>query len=84
MQILYIDRTFFIPCFYKHSRTIKDHTAEVGSNGSVYDTQAFNNSKRKETIDKGVLCLPYPEPLRNDENTMSFYIVADYAFTQKK
>ncbi|XP_041374148.1 putative nuclease HARBI1 [Gigantopelta aegis] len=58
--------------------------AEVGSNGSAGDAQVFNNSELKEAIDKGVLGLPDPEPLPNDDKPMPFYIAADDAFALKK
>ncbi|KAH3788950.1 hypothetical protein DPMN_167116 [Dreissena polymorpha] len=35
---------------------------EVVSNGSASDAQVLNNSELKETIDKGMLGLPDPEP----------------------
>ncbi|XP_041369872.1 putative nuclease HARBI1 [Gigantopelta aegis] len=58
--------------------------AEVGSNGSAGDAQVFNNSELKEAIDKGVLGLPDPEPLPNDDKPMLFYISADDAFALNK
>ena len=42
-----------------------------------------NNSELKEPIDKGVLGLPAPEPLPNDDKPMPFYIAADDAFALK-
>ena len=57
--------------------------AEVGSNGSAGDAQVFNNSEPNEAIDKGVLGLPAPEPLPNDDKPMPFYIAADDAFALK-
>ena len=50
---------------------------------SAGDAQVFNNSELKEAIDKGVLGLPAPEPLPNDDKPMPFYIAADDAFVLK-
>lgn len=57
--------------------------AEVGSNGSAGDAQVFNNSELKEAIDKGVLGLPDPEPMPNDDRPMPFFIAGDDAFALK-
>lgn len=57
---------------------------EVGSNGSAGDAQVFNNGELKESIDRGSLNFPPPEPLPNDDKDMPYFIVGDDAFALRK
>lgn len=57
---------------------------EVGCNGTAGDAQVFNSSELREAIEAGILNLPPPDELPNDDKDMPYFLVGDDAFALKK
>ena len=54
--------------------------ADVGGMGHQSDAQLYNGSELKEHLDSGVLDLPAPDPLPNDNEPFPYFFLGDDAF----
>ena len=54
--------------------------ADLSGKGAASDAQVYNDSELKQCIDDGTIGFPDPEPLPNDTEDVSYFLVGDDAF----
>ena len=58
--------------------------ADFGATGAASDAHIYNASELKEMVEAGTLRFPAPNPLPNDYQDVSYFIIGDEAFGLKE